>query len=291
MRTPAIDRRRRVSLDSLTLFATEAKRYQPLTKEEQLELGRRVRDGDELAARQQVNHCTMLALKVAQDVAKAKRCPGRVQELLSVGLERLAVCVWSFDPEQDVKFSSYAARCMECRMLSYLSEHTRSARIPKDAAAMVNRLVPFVIQHQEEHGGFPSLGLIASKEGISEAKAAELLPYLLEEVSLDASASHSGDGASQSEMIAGDTPASDMAAEQGWLTARIGVLLEARLTKREVFVVRSFFGLGSGRQLKLDEIGAVLRLHPERVRQIKNEALKRLKAAAGAETMWEDIAA
>jgi RNA polymerase primary sigma factor len=286
--------RRDPGTDSEELFLAEAKKYPPLSRDEQFELGRRVQEhDDDLAAKRQVNHCLLLAYSVAREVSRRRKCPDRLMELLSVGLEILTRGARTFDPEKGVPFANYIARSMDLKMRSYLSEHARATRMPKDAARQLARLRRFAVQHQEEHGGFPSVAALAEHEGMSEARAAEFVPHLQDELSLDATTAQGREqkGGDLLIQLAADVEPADARAESASLASVVARTLEDILDARELVAVRAFFGIGYARTYELDEIGEMIGVGGERARQIKNGALRKLRGVAAARELWLDIAA
>ena len=259
-------------------FLSEIRRYPLLTAEEERELARRCAQGDEDAIRQMVNSNLRLVVSVAREYA-GRGVP--LMDLIQEGSIGLLAAARKFDYTLDYRFSTYATKWIRQGVTRCLMNHGCLIRVPMHTAERMRKVNQVRNALRQETGEEPTSQEIAEKTGISEAKVEELLQLTPEICSLDVPTGDGEDGTLGMlvEDIQAPQPQEEFVRQE--LVSTMDSLLSG-LSERQQRVLRLHFGMEDGRIHSLEEIGQMLGISKERVRQIEMQAMDKLhKMGAG----------
>jgi RNA polymerase primary sigma factor len=258
---------------ALDQYLRDVSRHELITPEREKELGALAQLGDEEA----IQELARANLRFVISVAKKYQNRGvSLTDLIQEGNVGLVTAARKFDPEQGVKFISYAVWWIRQAILASLANHGRAVRVPLNRASDLSRIFREKERLKQELGREPSL------EELS--KATDLTPELVEslqtlnaaEIRLDAPIGDSEDSQLVERFITEEAAEPELEVESRLLTEAITAALET-LEARDAKVLRLYFGLDGGREHTLEEIGGMLGVTRERVRQLRDRALKRLR--------------
>ena len=260
--------------DPVKMYLKEIGRVDLLTHEQEIELAKRILEGDEQAKKE------LAAANLRLVVSIAKRYVGRGMlflDLIQEGNMGLIKAVEKFDYTKGLKFSTYATWWIRQAITRAIADQARTIRIPVHMVETINKLTRIQRQLVQELGREPTAEEIAEKmDGMTPAKVREIQKISLEPVSLETPIgeeddSHLGDFIEDEGAMSPD----DYASNELLKDELNEVLLE--LTDREEKVLRLRFGLDDGRTRTLEEVGKEFNVTRERIRQIEAKALRKLK--------------
>ena len=260
--------------DPVKMYIKEIGRVDLLTHEQEIELAKRILEGDEQAKKE------LAAANLRLVVSIAKRYVGRGMlflDLIQEGNMGLIKAVEKFDYTKGFKFSTYATWWIRQAITRAIADQARTIRIPVHMVETINKLTRIQRQLVQELGREPTAEEIAEKmDGMTPAKVREIQKISLEPVSLETPIgeeddSHLGDFIEDEGAMSPD----DYASNELLKDELNEVLLE--LTDREEKVLRLRFGLDDGRTRTLEEVGKEFNVTRERIRQIEAKALRKLK--------------
>ena len=260
--------------DPVKMYLKEIGRVDLLTHEQEIELAKRILEGDELAKKE------LAAANLRLVVSIAKRYVGRGMlflDLIQEGNMGLIKAVEKFDYTKGFKFSTYATWWIRQAITRAIADQARTIRIPVHMVETINKLTRIQRQLVQELGREPTAEEIAEKmDGMTPAKVREIQKISLEPVSLETPIgeeddSHLGDFIEDEGAMSPD----DYASNELLKDELNEVLLE--LTDREEKVLRLRFGLDDGRTRTLEEVGKEFNVTRERIRQIEAKALRKLR--------------
>jgi RNA polymerase primary sigma factor len=277
------------ALDSFDKYLFDVEKY-PLIEDpkEERELARRARVGDKEAAER------LVTANLRFVISYVKKYQGRglgLAELVCIGNEGLLKAVKKFDPDKGVKFISYAVWWIRQTVLQALAEQTRSVRIPLNQNSNLVKLSRTDTALTQMLGRSPTDQEIADEMGEPVETVRALRRVAASELSLDAPIDRGDrDSASFGERFAG-AEAEDIqeTVESQAQREFLDRMFEKYLTERERKILYLYYGLDDGEERTLEEIGSLLGVTRERIRQIRNRAFEKLRESPDGEalsTFW-----
>ena len=258
---------------ALDQYLKEVSRHKLLTAQDEIELGRRAQKGDEDA----VNVLVRSNLRFVISVAKKYQNRGvSLTDLIQEGNVGLVTAARKFDPEQGVKFISYAVWWIRQAILSALANQGRAVRVPLNRASDLARIFRERERLKQELRREPSTEEVAEAAKLTPEVVESLSTLNAAEIRLDAPIGDSDDSQLVERFIVEEAHEPELAVEERLLAEQIERALDT-LTPRDARVLRLYFGLEGGREHTLEEIGNMLGVTRERVRQLRDRALKRLR--------------
>ena len=260
--------------DSLERYLQDIGREEMIGTEEEAELARRIRQGDEEA----VVKLTKANLRFVVSVAKQYQGQGMgLTDLINEGNVGLITAARKFDETRGFKFISYAVWWIRQSILQALAEHSRLVRLPQNQVGNVSRVHRFYNDFLQENERRPSVEEIAEALHLEPDKVSGALLTAGRHISMDAPLVDDEDSCLLDLLTNRDNTQTDSTLVKESLHEDVGMALN-QLPKREAKVLRLFFGINC-QERKLEEIGEIMHLSRERVRQIKEKALQLLRTA------------
>lgn len=267
--TKSITNRESASLDK---YLQEIGREDLISVEDEVELAGRIRQGDRAA----LEKLTKANLRFVVSVAKQYQNQGlSLPDLINEGNLGLIKAAEKFDETRGFKFISYAVWWIRQSILQALAEQARIVRLPLNQVGSINKINKTLQHFEQEQERRPSVEELAEILDMPIEKIAETMKMSGRHISMDAPFVEGEDNSLIDVMPNEDSPNADRGLINESLTKEIDRAL-ATLTEREAKILRQFFGLGV-QEKTLEEIGEELHLTRERVRQIKEKAIKKLK--------------
>lgn len=267
--TKSITNRESASLDK---YLQEIGREELITVEEEVELAQRIRKGDQEA----LEKLTKANLRFVVSVAKQYQNQGlTLPDLINEGNLGLIKAAEKFDETRGFKFISYAVWWIRQSILQALAEQSRIVRLPLNQVGSLNKINKAFARFEQENERTPSPEELAIVLDIPREKVADTLRVSGRHVSVDAPFAEGEDNTLLDVLTNSDSPNADRALINESLATEVDRALST-LTERERDIVKYFFGIGAT-ELTLEEIGDQFGLTRERVRQIKEKAIRRLR--------------
>src|SRR5690349_20863043 len=259
--------------DILDQYLYEVSTYPLLKPAEELELARKIRAGDQDALQELVKRNLRFVISVAK---KYQNRGLPLIDLIGEGNVGLLTAARKFDPDQGVKFISYAVWWIRQAILSSLARQGRTVRVPLNRTADLSRIIKASEILRQKLRREPSPEELADATKLSLEVVQSLAALNTGDVRLDAPLDPDGDRSLIERFIAEDLPDTEDQAMDRFLSDEIESALNT-LQRRDAKVLRLYFGLDGGREHTLEEIGGMLGVTRERVRQLRDRALKRLR--------------
>ncbi len=258
---------------SLDKYLQEIGKVDLLTPDEEVDLAKRIRDGDQLA----LEKLTKANLRFVVSVAKQYQNQGlSLGDLINEGNLGLIKAAQRFDETRGFKFISYAVWWIRQSILQALAEQSRIVRLPLNRVGSLNKISKTFSELEQKYEREPSPDELAEVLEVSTSEVVDTLKISGRHVSMDAPFVQ-GEENSLLDVLAGDdsdTPDGGLVNES--LRKEVQRALHT-LTQREADVVTLYFGLNGEHAMTLEEIGEKFNLTRERVRQIKEKAIRRLR--------------
>jgi RNA polymerase primary sigma factor len=268
--TKSITNRESASLDK---YLQEIGREELITAEEEVQLAKKIRDGDQSA----LEKLTRANLRFVVSVAKQYQNQGlSLPDLINEGNLGLIKAAKRFDETRGFKFISYAVWWIRQSILQALAEQSRIVRLPLNQVGSLNKINKAYSKLEQEYEREPSPQELAIILDLPEDKIADTMKVSGRHVSMDAPFQQGEEGSLVDVLVNHDSPRADGNLMNESLSKEIDRALST-LTERERDVIKLFFGIGIPHGLTLEEIGAKFDLTRERVRQIKEKAVRRLR--------------
>ena len=268
--TKQVTNRETASLDK---YVQEIGKVDLITAEEEFELAQRVKQGDQLA----LEKLTKANLRFVVSVAKQYQNQGlTLPDLINEGNLGLIKAAQRFDETRGFKFISYAVWWIRQSILQALAEQSRIVRLPLNKIGSINKINKTYAFLEQSHERPPSAEEIANELDMTINDVKESMKNSGRHVSMDAPLVEGEDSNLYDVLRSGESPNPDKELIHESLRTEIERALET-LTPREADVIKLYFGLGNHHPMTLEEIGETFDLTRERVRQIKERAIRRLK--------------
>ncbi len=267
--TKSITNRESASLDK---YLQEIGKEELITVEEEVELAQRIRKGDQEA----LEKLTKANLRFVVSVAKQYQNQGlSLPDLINEGNLGLIKAAEKFDETRGFKFISYAVWWIRQSILQALAEQSRIVRLPLNQVGSLNKINKAFARFEQEHERTPSPEELAAKLELPREKVTDTLRVAGRHISVDAPFADGEDNSLLDVLVNPDSPNADRGLINESLATEVDRALET-LTERERDIIRYFFGIGCS-EMTLEEIGEKFDLTRERVRQIKEKAIRRLR--------------
>ena len=264
---------------SLEKYLQEIGHQDLLTADEEVELAQQIRKGD----RKALERLTKANLRFVVSVAKQYQNKGlSLPDLINEGNLGLIKAAERYDETRGFKFISYAVWWIRQSILQAIAEQSRIVRLPLNQVGSVNRIARELNKFEQENERKPSVEEMADRIDLPEEKIAEAMKINTHHVSMDAPFAD-GEDNSLLDLPNTDSPSTDNVLDQESLRTEIGRVLDV-LNDREQKVIKAFFGIGM-QEMTLEEIGDKYNLTRERVRQIKEKAIRRLRYNTKSKTL------
>ena len=258
---------------SLDKYLQEIGREDLITVEEEVELAQRIRNGDRIA----LEKLTRANLRFVVSVAKQYQNQGlSLPDLINEGNLGLIKAAEKFDETRGFKFISYAVWWIRQSILQALAEQSRIVRLPLNQVGSLNKINKAFSKFEQENERRPSPEELAEQLDIPVDKIADTMKVSGRHISVDAPFVEGEDNSLLDVMINDDSPNADRALINESLSKEIERVLAHTLSDRERDIVKKFFGIGVA-EMTLEEIGDEFGLTRERVRQIKEKAIRKLR--------------
>ncbi|VBB45068.1 RNA polymerase, sigma 70 subunit, RpoD subfamily [uncultured Paludibacter sp.] len=270
--TKSITNRESASLDK---YLQEIGREDLITVEEEVELAQRIRNGDRIA----LEKLTRANLRFVVSVAKQYQNQGlSLPDLINEGNLGLIKAAEKFDETRGFKFISYAVWWIRQSILQALAEQSRIVRLPLNQVGSLNKINKAFSKFEQENERRPSAEELAEELDIPVDKIADTMKVSGRHISVDAPFVEGEDNSLLDVMVNDDSPNADRVLINESLSKEIERALST-LSDREHDIVKKFFGIGVP-EMTLEEIGDEFGLTRERVRQIKEKAIRRLRQSS-----------
>ncbi len=267
--TKSITNRESASLDK---YLQEIGKEDLITVEEEVELAQRIRKGDQEA----LEKLTKANLRFVVSVAKQYQNQGlSLPDLINEGNLGLIKAAEKFDETRGFKFISYAVWWIRQSILQALAEQSRIVRLPLNQVGSLNKINKAFARFEQEHERVPSPEELAQELELPREKVTDTLRVAGRHISVDAPFADGEDNSLLDVLVNPDSPNADRGLINESLATEVDRALET-LTERERDIIRYFFGIGCS-EMTLEEIGEKFDLTRERVRQIKEKAIRRLR--------------
>ena len=268
--TKSITNRESASLDK---YLQEIGREELVTPDEEVELAQRIRKGDQEA----LEKLTRANLRFVVSVTKQYQNQGlSLPDLINEGNLGLIKAAEKFDETRGFKFISYAVWWIRQSILQALAEQSRIVRLPLNQVGSLNKINKALSKFEQENERQPSNEELSEMIDVPKDKISDTLRVGSRHVSVDAPFVEGEDNSLLDVLPNDDSPSADRGLVNESLNTEIERALST-LTDREREIIKSFFGIGC-QEMTLEEIGERFGLTRERVRQIKEKAIRRLKS-------------
>ena len=267
--TKSITNRESASLDK---YLQEIGREELISVSEEVELAQKIKKGDHAA----LEKLTRANLRFVVSVAKQYQNQGlSLPDLINEGNLGLIRAAQKFDETRGFKFISYAVWWIRQSILQALAEQSRIVRLPLNQVGSLNKISKELSKFEQENERRPSPEELAERLGMPVDKISDTLKVSGRHISVDAPFAEGEDNSLLDVLPNDDSPMADSSLNKESLSKEVDRALR-QLYEREREIVKMFFGIGCP-EMTLEEIGEKFDLTRERVRQIKEKAIKRLK--------------
>jgi len=269
---------------SLGLYLKDIAKHKALTAKEEAEMARRIKKGDKKA----VEVLVRANLRFVVSVARNYQNQGMpLADLINEGNLGLIRAAYRFDEKKNFKFISYAVWWIRQAILQGLADHSRIVKVPLNRVATIHKVGKARAMLEQKYRRLPNDKEIADELQITEAEVTSTLKISNRHASLDAPIKDENGGSLFDIIRSDDQEDTDQKAIEESVGREIEKVLDT-LTEREQNVVRMYFGIGEETSYTLEEIGQQLQITRERVRQIKDAALRKLRRSGKAQKLMKN---
>ena len=267
--TKSITNREGASLDK---YLQEIGRQELITVEEEVELAQRIHQGDQAALDKLVG----ANLRFVVSVAKQYQNQGlSLPDLINEGNVGLIKAAQKFDEPRGFKFISYAVWWIRQAILQAVADQSRTVRVPMNHAGAISRISKAQARFEQQNERRASAEELAAELDMPADKVSEIMKNNSRSVSMDAPFADGEENSLLDVIPNADSPMADSRLNQESLEREVERVMQ-QLTSRERDILKMSFGIGC-QEMSLDEIGTSMDLSRERVRQIREKAIRRLK--------------
>ena len=261
---------------SLDKYLQDISKIDLITAEEEVELAQKIKRGNQRAMEKLVN----ANLRFVVSVAKQYQNQGlTLPDLINEGNFGLVKAAQRFDETRGFKFISYAVWWIRQSILQALAEQSRVVRLPLNKIGSINKINKTFSYLEQAHERPPSAEEIAEELGLSVSEVKQSLKNAGKHISMDAPFAEGEDSNLYDVISVSETPMPDTELVKESIREEIGRVLDT-LSEREADVVKLYYGIGQSSTMTLDEIGSTFDLTRERVRQIREKAIRKLRKSA-----------
>lgn len=258
---------------SLETYLADIGKEQMITAEEEVELARKIKAGDQEA----LNKLTTTNLRFVVSVAKQYQNQGiSLQDLINEGNMGLIKAARRFDETRGFKFISYAVWWIRQSILQAIADQSRIVRLPLNQVGVINKIKKETARLEQQLNRLPTVEEIAEVIDLPAYKVAEIMKMNSHPQSIDSPVNPNEETRFVDIFVHENDEDTDKILMKESLATEINEILET-LPDKEREVLRLFYGIGTHHEHTLDEIGDIMGLSRERVRQLKERALKRLR--------------
>tara|TARA_R110002051_G_scaffold130577_2_gene204450 strand:- start:60754 stop:61644 length:891 start_codon:yes stop_codon:yes gene_type:complete len=258
---------------SLDKYLQDISKIDLITANEEVDLAQKIREGDQLA----LEKLTTANLRFVVSVAKQYQNQGlTLPDLINEGNVGLVKAAKRFDETRGFKFISYAVWWIRQSILQALAEQSRIVRLPLNKIGSINKIKKAFSYLEQAHERPPSADEIAKELEMTVSEVQQSLKNSGRHVSMDAPLKEGEDSNLYNVIGSEESPNPDRKLLQQSLNIEINRALET-LSQREADVVKLYYGIGDQHSMTLEEIGQTFDLTRERVRQIREKAIRKLK--------------
>ena len=267
--------------DSLERYLQEIGKVSLITPEEEVELARKIKSGDQDA----LEKLTKANLRFVVSVAKQYQHQGlALSDLINEGNIGLIKAAQRFDESKGFKFISYAVWWIRQAILQALVEQSRMVRLPLNKVGSLNKLNKLMIQFEQEHEREPSQDELADLLNVTVKDIQEMMKGSGRHLSMDAPIKENEEGTMIDLYEDKENKTVEKDLYHDSLKKDIQRVLST-MNQRDAAIVSCFFGVNGEPMMSLDEIGSRFQLTRERVRQIKEKAIRRMRKLKSARTL------
>ncbi|MCX7546742.1 RNA polymerase sigma factor RpoD/SigA [Xanthomarina sp. F1114] len=258
---------------SLDKYLQDISKLPLITADEEVELAQRIREGDQLA----LDKLTTSNLRFVVSVAKQYQNQGlTLPDLINEGNAGLVKAAKRFDETRGFKFISYAVWWIRQAILQALAEQSRIVRLPLNKIGSINKINKAYSYLEQAHERPPSPEEIAKELEMTVSDVKQSLKNSGRHLSMDAPLKEGEDSSLYDVVKSGESPNPDRELMNDSLNLEVNRALNT-LSQREADVVRLYYGINNEQPMSLEEIGETFGLTRERVRQIKEKGIRRLR--------------
>ncbi|HLV38507.1 RNA polymerase sigma factor RpoD/SigA [Xanthomarina sp.] len=258
---------------SLDKYLQDISKIPLITADEEVELAQRIREGDQLA----LDKLTTSNLRFVVSVAKQYQNQGlTLPDLINEGNAGLVKAAKRFDETRGFKFISYAVWWIRQAILQALAEQSRIVRLPLNKIGSINKINKAYSYLEQAHQRAPSPEEIANELEMTISDVKQSLKISGRHLSMDAPLKEGEDSNLYDVVSYGESPNPDQDLMSASLNLEVNRALDT-LSQREADVVRLYYGINNEQPMSLEEIGETFGLTRERVRQIKEKGIRRLR--------------
>jgi len=275
MKTTKTTRRAASTDDTLGIYLREIRKIPLLTREEEVELARRAKQGDTKAMNELVRRNLRFVVSVAKQYSKSRVPFGDLINEGNMGLIRAAE---RFDVDRGFRFISYAVWWVRQAILQYVAEHSRTVRLPLNKSASLTKVTKASQRLSQQLGRDPKSDELAKFLGMKTKDVETVLNMPTRQFSIDGPAEGHDSDFQVDTLTDEHTEGPEDATIEHTRNEDIEVAL-ATLNQREEDILKRYYGLGGNDPHTLEEIGKVYKLTRERIRQIRDRAITRLRTS------------
>ncbi len=270
---------------NLGIYLREIAKHKALSPDEEADTARKIRLGDKKA----VERLVKANLRFVVSVARNYQNQGMpLADLINEGNLGLIRAAYRFDEKKNFKFISYAVWWIRQAILQGLADHSRIVKIPLNRVATIHKIGKARAKLEQKYRRLPNDSEVAAELGLEETEVAGTMQISNRHASLDAPIRDDNGGTLIDILRDEEQDNADDDATKGSLNDEVEKILEI-LTDRERNVVRMYFGIGEDTNYTLEEIGEQSGITRERVRQIKDAALKKLKRSNRCQILLQNV--